>query len=340
MAASSENENYELVQAEQLESSESAFSDDIISTKPNWKLPPKHLTARSQIGFSLFIVIPAVLTAFVVTALSVLLSQIRLWLPDKDFTYAPYPAPVSNENAPLNYPPFKYILRESLNPISCDFLTASISAFENVFIIDLRSQRHLSFATAKFIDVMWDLMVGQKGRFLLVWISYVVFMDGLARLMETSMVFYQLYVFMVFETSSLISIWSSFKAVFTDRGWRGRAFLTWFGLATLYVLRYSTLMSTATGYVQPSNIRYRMPDDDLIPRDSDKLKHCLLVVNGSAPSFYGGYLVPGPSDKELEQSTYTEMSSKYTLFSMLLLTSMNYPGESPIDICAQFSSDP
>lgn len=179
MAESSENEGYELDQVSQVDSSQSAFGDDIIGTKPTWNLPPKALLARSQISFSLSIVIPTLVAAFFLAAPSVLLSKIWFLLPDRDVPGG---------------------------SISCDLVTGNASAFEDVFTIDLRSQLHLSFATAKCIDVVWDLVVGQKGRFLLAWISYVVFMDGLARLMETSAVSYQFYAATVFETSSLISI--------------------------------------------------------------------------------------------------------------------------------------
>ena len=304
MAESSENGDYDLVQARQVDSSQNSFDDDIIGTKPTWTLPPKPLPARSQVSFHQSIVFASLVTAFSLTTLLVLLSQIRFLLPERDFrTGSDIAAFLHSRVIPSS--------------ISCDLVSTNASAFENAFTIDLRSQIQLSFATAKFIDVVWDLVIGQGGRFLLAWISYVVFMDGLARLMETSAVSYQLYASVVFETSTLASIWCSLKAVSTGHGWRGRAFLIWFGLATMYVLGYPTLMSAATGYLNPSDIQYRLRNDILVPPDSDALTHCLQVHNAPAIGLDDDYLVQGPSDKKLERLTNDDLTSNYTFFYTL-----------------------
>lgn len=213
---------------------------------------------------------------------------------------------------------FVLIRRLSASPISCDLITANVSAFKKVFTLDFRSQLHLSFAVAKFIDVVWDLAIGQESRFLTTWISYIVFMNGLARLMKTSTIFYQLYASIVFENSTLTSIWYSLKAVFTSHGWRGRAFMTWFGLATMYVFVYSTLMFAATGYLNPSNVRYRARDNVFISSDSDELTRCLQIQNTSVSKVVDAYVIQGPSDKELDQHFKSDdMISKYQAFITL-----------------------
>lgn len=311
------NENYQLVQAKQIDSSQKLVRNDIISTKLKWKLPPKHLTARSQISFSLSIVIPSMITALFLITLMVLLIQMRLFLPNTEInSYSWVDVPLGYESRLYNS---VLIRRLSESPISCDLITANASVFEKVFTIDLRSQLHLSFAVAKFVDVVWNLAIGQRSRLLMTWIFYIVFMNGLARLMETATIFYQLYASIVFETSTFISIWYSLKAVFISHGWRGRAFLTWFGLATMYVFEYSTLMSAATGYLNPSNIRYRAGDNVFISPDSDELTHCLQIRNTSMNRVVDAYVVQGPSDKELDQHFKDDMMiSKYQAFITLL----------------------
>ena len=89
----------------------------------------------------------------------------------------------------------------------------------------------------------------------------------------------------------------------------------------MYVLAYPTLISAATGYVNPSTRRYRMPDQSLIAADSEELRHCLLLENGSAVGLSDGYLVPGPSDKELRQveDQLDESKAAYSLFYTFVL---------------------
>lgn len=311
MASSSDEGNYELVQEQDAGSSPRAFTDDDIYTKPTLRLPPKLLSPRRHRDVALSFITPTSIGAFFLVALSVLLSQISRLLPDIQphsdgtITLSPKAYPIEQLQASL---------------ISCDLISATASAFEKAFTIDLRSQLHLSFATAKFIDVVWDLVIGQGGRLLLAWVSYIVFMDGLARLMETSAVSYQLYASIVFETSSLTATWYALRAVSTGHGWRGRAFFAWFGFATLYVLGYSTLMSAATGYINPSNIQYRMPDKSLVAPDSEKLQHCWRIENGSAIGLTDLEVVLGPSDKALEGfvGQVDKFKATFPLFSMFL----------------------
>lgn len=305
MSMSSGRESYELVQAQDLASSERHFSD-AACTKPTLRLPAKLLPPRPRRQFALSLVFPTFIAVFSLAALSILLTQIGRLLPDTDvYTNVD----ITRFGLHLILPMLK----------ACDLVSTNASTFEQAFTIDLRSSGQISFATAKFIDVVWDLIIGQGGRLLLVWISYVVFMDGLARLMETSVVSYQLYASIVFETSSVGSTWQSFKAVSTGHGWRGRAFFAWFGLATIYVLGYPTLVSASTGYVNPLTIRYRMPDQSLIAPDSEELQHCLQLVNGSAVGLSDGYIVPGPSDKVLEEfkNPTEKFMLAYPLFSTI-----------------------
>lgn len=306
MAESSENEDDELVPAKQMDSSRSTIGDDIVSTTTIWTLPPKALSARSRVNFCRPIVSVSLLMAFSMTALLLLPTRIRSLLPKTDILSDPVSISWSS----------------AINSISCDLVTANTTAFEDVFAIDLRSPQPLSFAKAKLIDVVWDLVIGQGGRLLLAWISYHVFMDGLTRLMETSAVSYRLYASIVFETSSLTSTWCALKAVFTAHGWRGRAFLAWFGLATLYVLAYPTLMSAATGYLNPSEIRYRVQNDILISPDSNDLTYCIQIHNAPLIGLPDGCMIMGPSDNQLLESyhedRFEKLRSNYKFFYMFL----------------------
>lgn len=334
MTEPSENGDYQPVRDKQVNSSQSTVSDDIIGTKPTWTLPPKALPARGLPNFSRSIFFASLITAHSLVALLVLLTRIWSLLPNKYIERGP------DRESMLPFSDWVY--KPWANTISCDLVSANASAFEDAFTIDLRSHLHLSFAKAKLIDVVWDLVIGQGGRLLLAWISYGVFMDGLTRLMETSTVSYQLYASIVFETSSLASTWCSLKAVFIGHDWRGRAFLAWFGLATLCTLAYPTLMSAATGYLKPSDIRYRVLNDTLISPDSSDLNYCIQIHNAPAIGLDDGYIVPGPSNKDLFEVYNDERSSENLMttyaFYDLLSSLKEGTGKSFIDIFSLVNS--
>ena len=77
-------------------------------------------------------------------------------------------------------------------------------------------------------------------------------MDELVCLMESTPISYELYIHTVFDTTSLIAVWKSLKALSKYGSWRTRVFIVWFSLATTYILAFPTLMGAATGYVNPS----------------------------------------------------------------------------------------
>ena len=161
-------------------------------------------------------------------------------------------------------------------------------------MINLRSGEHLSFFGAKLIDVIWDLFVGQGGRLLMAWAAYRVFMDGLVSLMETVSVSYDEYTALVFDTTSLLSTWKATKAIAKSGSWRSRVFMFWFCLATFYILSFPTLMSAATGYVNPSTPGYSMSDGNFIMASASNLTTCIYLDNGEMIGESNGTVIPGP----------------------------------------------
>lgn len=261
--------------------------------KPTTRLPARTLPGRryKYLGFG----IATLSTAITLIAFSLILHSIPYWLPPRESRL--------------------YIEDESAN--SCDLDYGNNTKMEKAFTINLRSSTHFTFATAKGVDVMWDLFVGQGGRLLLAWISYIVFMDGLTRLLETSSVSYQLYATMVFHTTSLWSTWSTLKAVFTGHGWRGRAFLAWFFVASIYVLGFPALMSAATGYVSPSTAGLRMPDQTFLSSTSREIVNCFSIENGALFGMKNETLILGPSIQDFlprESEPTSSLNSTYPIF--------------------------
>ena len=181
------------------------------------------------------------------------------------------------------------------NDDSCDLETASGSSMQSAFTINIRPKAHLTFLEAKAIDVIWDLCIGQGGRFLLGWISYKVFMDGLLRVMENHAISYALYASMAFEPISVMSIWNTSTALSKTKSWRTKAFLIWFCVSTIYVLAFPTLISAGSGYVSPSNPGFIMEDGSVVTSSSDTLTACVNLTEGALIGRENGTIVLGPA---------------------------------------------
>ena len=139
---------------------------------------------------------------------------------------------------------------------SCDLTYSHEGAFQSAFNINIRGKAHLSFTKAKAIDVFWQLIVGSGGRFMLAWISYKAFMDGLVRLTEQTPISYHIHTRLKFSTTSLHAILCALRGVYSCRKWRSRLIFFWFILSTLYVLGFPTLISATAGYISPSIAGY------------------------------------------------------------------------------------
>ena len=181
-----------------------------------------------------------------------------------------------------------------VSDISCDLATEKPHTAESAFTIDLRGGHRMSFGNAKTIDVVWQLFVGQGGRLLMSLVSYIAFMDGLTRVLEQAPISFQLHSTLTFSTTSIVAVWKAMKEVFRLKNWRGKAFLIWFAISTIYVLAFPVLISATGGYVQPSIIGYRMPDGAVVTADSGALTSCFDIPAGGLIGLDNGSVVTGP----------------------------------------------
>ncbi|KAL8932082.1 MAG: hypothetical protein Q9216_006969 [Gyalolechia sp. 2 TL-2023] len=229
-----------------------ASDDDLV--KSTSKLPPKPLPGRPK--YRPFIVASSITITTIVTLVA-LIAMIPGLVPEGDWDGM------------------------ELKGTSCDLVdTKNSSRLQSAFQINLRGGAQLNFAEAKLIDLFFDLLVGQGGRFLMAAISYIVFMDALLRSMEITPIPYKLYASLVFSSTSLIATWHSIRAVSTTKGWRAKTYLIWSALAMLYVLIFPTLIETATGYVSPSSAGFNVENGTMITADSNDLISCLNVTGG------------------------------------------------------------
>ena len=299
-----QSEDYEPIELEEHNHGyrEASFDDE--SVKGSLRLPAKALSPRRSL---LPFAIAASLAFASIVSTVVLLHYIPGFVPDSEL----YNTWISDDNA-----------------VSCDLTNPSNSTIENTFVINLRSGAKLSFAEAKIIDVIWDLVVGQGGRLLMAWAAYRVFMDALVSLLEATPVSYDLYAALVFETTSLLATWKAMKALFKLRNWRSRIFLTWFCLTTVYVLAFPTLMGAATGYVTPSYPGYSMPDGNTLVATSDDLTQCYDLLAGALIGEKNGTIVTGPQASVTIDSTNDTLKAQYADYLYLAnCKSLNLPSK-------------
>lgn len=247
---------YELIQRKPVPMQ--ADPDDDIG-KQTSILPPKPLPGRRK--YQPFIY-ATLITVINVIVLAVLISRLQHLLPDT------------------------YWHGIQLVGTSCDLVNKQNSTrWQSAFQINLRGAARLTFAQAKFIDLIFDLVVGQGGRLLLAAVSYIVFMDALLRSMEITPVSYRLYASLVLSSTSLVATWQATKAVFTTKGWRAKMYLVWCALAMVYVLAFPTLIESATGYVSPSSPAFNLNNGQIITLDTEELKSCYNVTNATMLGF-------------------------------------------------------
>ena len=245
------------------------FFDGEIATIPSVQLAPKKLNLRPTTYIIRKAVYAELLVIIVIIGLCILAAQLNEFVPDTSW---------SGVN----------------DTDSCDLWTNQRSNFQNAFTINLRGSTHLTFTQAKAIDVTWQLLGGAGGRFLMAWISYKVFMDGLTRLIEQPPISYKVFLSLTFSTTSLYAVWNAFKAGFTSQGWRTKAFLSWFIISTIYVLGFPTLLGAAAGYLTPSTAGFRMTDGTFLQPDSPDLRSCFQVFGGALIGHSNGSVALGP----------------------------------------------
>ena len=276
--------------------------------KPFSLLPARQLPVRSAQREAMMTIPLGIVTTVIVSVLIATAAQIHRYTPSSGTMWSP--------NGGTTY--------TSINTLSCDVVTENKSSVQTAFIIDLRARGQLTFTQAKAIDVMWQLLIGAGGRFLMSWISYKTFMDGLTRLMEQSPVSFKMHASLTFSTDSLRTIWYAIKEIFRIRGWRGKAFLAWFTISTVYVIAFQTIVSATAGYVQPSSAGYRMFDGSVLNTTSPALTDCFDILDGQLIGLSNGTLVNGPpvSDYDIMANMRVDRS---IAFDLNPITAAKYP---------------
>lgn len=101
------------------------------------------------------------------------------------------------------------------------------------------------------------------------------------------------------------------------KGWRGKAYLAWFGTSSIYVLGFPTLLSATAGYLEPSTAGFNMDDDTFLTPDSPALKSCYGVNDRALIGLQNETVVQGPP-------VYVHVEANTSCFALLFkLQDMN-----------------
>jgi hypothetical protein len=144
---------------------------------------------------------------------------------------------------------------------TASYLYMSSTDFYSAFIVDTPFGT-LSFGTAKFIDLVWDIGVSRCGQAMLGWITYRVNTSALLRIMETHPVSYELFSTLSLSWSSVASLGPIMKAFFTRLGFRKKLILMWIVLNIFWVAFWPTITNAMTGYIAKYNALVKLQGED------------------------------------------------------------------------------
>jgi len=156
---------------------------------------------------------------------------------------------------------------------------------------------NLSLTDAKLIDLFWNTIVGQGGRFLHGWVLYHIVARSITWMTEYSALPYHFQLNMLFSTVSVMSVSSSIRLLMTRQQLRTTLTVLWLLLSVSYVLAFPTIWGAASGYLSPTRPGYLMPDDTTIYSDNNRSQEFQLcwIVYDERTSHILPSVVVGPS---------------------------------------------
>ncbi|KAI1164145.1 hypothetical protein F5B18DRAFT_650864 [Nemania serpens] len=152
------------------------------------------------------------------------------------------------------------------------------SEAEQLFRINFVAARGLSFAKAKFIDLLWDTAIGQGGRFIHGLILHQLISRAVTLLLERSALSYVSFLGIKFSTVSIESLWRFLCIMFPTTPLNTTVISGSSFLVIGYVLAFPTIWSATTGYEADTIPAYDiLGTGAFITKDSDRLTTCWSV---------------------------------------------------------------
>ncbi|KAH6622435.1 hypothetical protein C7974DRAFT_222163 [Boeremia exigua] len=155
---------------------------------------------------------------------------------------------------------------------------STVSGFEGLFVLD-QTYGRFSFATAKTIDVAWDILFGRGVQMLAWWIAYVVFSDALLRVIERQPASFRIFQRIALEGPSLLSLWTLCTELLSSNSKRTKALFAYMLVSTTYVLCIPMFLGAMTGYDSTSIAWINLDDsNNIVPTSAVKLS---WVITGT-----------------------------------------------------------
>ncbi|KAI9877080.1 MAG: hypothetical protein M1830_004855 [Pleopsidium flavum] len=189
---------------------------------------------------------------------------------------------------------------------------------EALFRLDLVFGR-LSFAVAKFVDVLWDVFIGRGGQAILGWISYRVSTDCLMRIMETTPIPYDLYINFTFSWTTLTSLGPLLNFIFTKSKPRHKILMMWLVCSILWAGIYPTIMGAMTGYVANNDTLVRLKNEQYLNYTDFKASERAFLCQSYNCDPYDGITLyrDGPNEtlwRELNQIPPQDYDPRYVVY--------------------------
>jgi succinate dehydrogenase hydrophobic anchor subunit len=158
------------------------------------------------------------------------------------------------------------------NPAEFSFWRAS-----GVFQVTLGSG-HMTFAQAKVVDVVWDVVFGRGGQALLTFLSWKVFTQYVTTSMQVSPVTFSTFrtIFVQGEASAL-GVWRLIADFSRRRGLQSRLAMVFVVATMVFILAFPVLASAMTGYSANVEPFVRGEGAEYVP--FEKLRALYFVVH-------------------------------------------------------------
>lgn len=123
----------------------------------------------------------------------------------------------------------------------------------------------MHFPTAKFIDIIWDIVVGRGGQAILGWITYKISSQYLTLAMHEAAVPYSTYEALAFMPPTLTRTIRLMRDLLLNRGRKARLIILWIVLSSLFVISFSSFATAMSGYSSNTYAIMQSYQGELVP---------------------------------------------------------------------------
>ncbi|KAG9231560.1 hypothetical protein BJ875DRAFT_498223 [Amylocarpus encephaloides] len=120
---------------------------------------------------------------------------------------------------------------------------------------------NFTLAQAKLVDASFDMVFGRGLQAIIAYVSYRVTVASLIRVMETTLVPFELVSTLAFHSVSTYTIVSLFRGAFALEGWRPKMIMIWLFISSFFVIAFPTLADVMSTYKQSMDLFLVSPEN-------------------------------------------------------------------------------